>query len=572
MRFNKKLLTFSLCLCLLESTQSFAASSSAKTDADMERALSKVTAQTEQLQEEIQSLKAELNAVKRQRTGATRVAVSHTTITPRHQQAGRIQPPLVVGGPNVVTTASGVPSGYRQGDLLAPDVAVTHDGHPILTVGEEIKQGQNLDVTYLIGSYVMTSQVLNIHSAYDASDLLVNQSTMNEDLRFLQQRQTLESLVGVENLPSVDRPTVFLSGKVEPLFTYFSPFGGPSSTAIDLASVELDTLAEASNWAYAFASLNVETNPLRNPATIGSGNPLNNSRVFLKRGFITIGNLDKSPFYLSAGQEYVPFGRYSSYMLSNPDTISEGRVNARTAVLGFYKSGLYLSTYALNGAANTESGFDAHHVYEWGANGGYKYSWVDNKLTGQFGLGFINNIAEAQGYQLNGLGQGFFQGFSARPDTEALQHPVPGFDAHASAAFGPINLVSEFVAATRAYSPLDLTFNNQGAEPKALHTELDYTLKNVFNTQKNVAIFLAYDHAWESLALNIPQNSYIAGLSTSIWKNTIEALEYRHDTNYASTDTASGICDPTGSGDTTCPVPFFGSKQNQLMLQIGAYF
>src|SRR5262249_20320044 len=156
--------------------------------------------------------------------------------------------------------------------------------------------------------------------------------------------------------------------------------GGPSQNSINLSSVELDVLSEAGPWAFGFMSFNFDGGPFSNPATFGLGNPVNNFRLFFKRGFFTIGNLEKSPVYFTMGQLFVPFGDYSSYLLDNPVTLSEGRTNARAAVLGFYKDGLYLSTYAINGAVNTESGFGANHVYEWGANAGYKYASPDDKI------------------------------------------------------------------------------------------------------------------------------------------------------------------------------------------------
>ena len=52
----------------------------------------------------------------------------------------------------------------------------------------------------------------------------------------------------------------------------------------------------------------------------------------------------------------------------------ERRINNRAAVLGYYKDGVYVSAYALNGAANTATGFDANNIYEFGTNGGYKYT------------------------------------------------------------------------------------------------------------------------------------------------------------------------------------------------------
>lgn len=531
MQYNK-ILALGVALCLLESGQVLAASANSDTT-NLQSTVQGLSTETQALEQEVKELKSELTQVKRSKPAKQVVVVQKVSAAPKEEP-------------------------YQKGSLLTAEQLKT--------------QEQEADINYLIGSTVLSSPVLNIHSAYDASDLIVNQSTMNEDLRFLLQRETLREFIGSKiALPSTFRPRVFISGKVESQFTYLEPFGGPNSSAINLSAVELDVLAEASSWAYGFMSINFDNNAIPIPAIIGSGNPVNNSRLFLKRGFVTIGNLDRSPVYFSMGQMYVPFGDYSSYLLDNPVTLSEGRINARSAVLGFYKNGLYLSAYALNGAVNTESGYDANHVYEWGTNAGYKYSNSDASVKTNIGVGEVNNIAEAQGYQFNGLGEGSFQGFSARPDTEILQHPVPGFDAHASANLGPWSLYSEFVMATEPFAEQDLAFNDHGAEPKALHLEVDYTFNSFFN--KQVALFMAGDHTWQSLALNLPESSAIVGLSTSIWKNTIESIEYRHDWNYSTSDTAGGICDPNDDGTTTfCPVTVTGTAQDSVIAQVGVYF
>ncbi len=548
-RYNK-ILALAIGLCLLETPSIFATTSS-MSETQLESALEKLSAQTESLQKEVTALKAELKKVKQQKS------VVRTIPTPPPQ--------------NPTNSTEKYTYASTTNNVLPP-ISTTASGKPLLSEQEYLQKQHEEDINYLIGSTVLSSPIINIHSAYDASDLIVNQSTMNEDLRFLQQRQSLEELLGGESsLPSATRPRVFLSGKVETQIFYLNPLLGPESTGIDLTGVELDVLAEASPWAYGFMSIDFDNAPLRNPLTLGSGNPINNSRLFLQRAFFTIGNLDTSPIYFSMGQMFVPFGDYTTYQLSNPVTKVEGRINNRAAVLGYYKDGVYVSAYALNGAANTATGFDANNIYEFGTNGGYKYTSPSGKFKSNIGAGFVNNIAEAQGYQLNGIGGSeFFQGFAQRLDTELLQHPVGGIDGHVSGVYGPLSMYSEFVAALTKFGDEDLQFNGHGATPAAFHIETNYTFQVL---SRPSAFTIGFEHTWQSLALNLPQSSYLAVFGTSIWKNTIQTLEFRHDTNYPSSDTGGGICDPTGEGTTTfCPVPSQTHTQNQLLLQFGVYF
>lgn len=569
MRINT-LLALSIGACFLEASPAiFAAAPS--NSVKLEQAVDKLTAESAELQAEVKELKAELNQQKQQKARFTPAAPSSN----QANGEANLPPQINANGSQSVRTAAihhtskteNIPQVFEYKDLVEHGVALNVGGEPILTPEEEISQEREQDIEYLVGSYVMTSMVLNIHSMYDASDLLVNQSTMNEDLRFLQQRQTLEQIVGYKALPSATRPRIFLSGRVEPLFSSVDPYTGSSgnTSTFTLGGAELDALAEASPWAFGFLSM-VFDNSSYSSILPGSGNPVNNSNIILNRGFVTIGNLDKSPVYFSAGQEYVPFGRYVAFQLSNPVTKIEGRINTRAAVLGYYNSGLYLSAYGMNGATNVNNNND---LDEWGANAGYKHS-TDSGFSYQLGAGFVNDIAEAQGYQSTGASDGAFQGFSNDSATEALQHRVPGFDAHLSLGKGPFSIYSEYVMATESFAWQDLTFDNSGAHPRAAHVEGDYAFKVL---RRPTSLTLAYEHTWESFPLNLPQNSVIGALNTSLWKNTIETFEYRHDLNYSTSNSGGGICDPNNSGTATfCNIQSPGGTQNIILAQIGVYF
>lgn len=548
-------------------TIAHAATASTPTQAEE---MQQILQETAALQKQVKVLSAEVTQLKREKANARR-----QTPAPRRASHGKsgVSPQHAVQ-PEQPHTAAGnaTQEVYSNPGPTSEEGAVTHvqeapppSGSPLLEA-ERITQGTT----------VTTSPLLGLRSAFDATDLLVNQSTMNEDLRLLQQRQTVRKMLRTAGLApyiTQDRPIVELSGGVEAQTFFQDPYQGSSSTDINLASAKFDILAYASPWALALISYRFDNSPL-DPQFQNAGLRIANSRIFLARGFVTIGDLDKSPVYFSAGQMFVPFGQYSSYMLTSPDTQTLGQTNARTALLGFYAHGLYAEGYIFRGDVNPSKEVDAQgqivgntpqNVNDGGGNIGIHYEGAKNTID--VGTGMIGNIADSLGMQVTGGPANTFQGFATfSPVTlttnDLLFHRVPGFDAHGEFDRGPFTLLSEYVTATKEFDPRNLSYNFQGAQPRTSHSEIDYQHK-MFDWPTVFSI--AFDHSWEALPLNIPQNSYVAIINTSIWKDTIETIEFRHDQNYPSTDFSSGNGAPIA-------FPSLGGSQNTVTAQIGVYF
>lgn len=433
---------------------------------------------------------------------------------------------------------------------------VWRPAHPQVTP-EQLKRLNASQLTR--GVSVTSSPYMGLRSAYDGSDLLVNISSMNEDLRLLQQRQKLENQVASAGISpdAVDRPLIELSGAIEGQGVYNKPYQGTSNNSIALSRAEFDLLSYISPWVTGFMSVKYDASAL--PANIqGSGQRAANSRMYLNRGFMTIGNLNKAPVYLSLGLMNAPFGRYFSEMLTNPPTQTFGQTRDPMALLGFYKDGIYAEGYAFQGDANTSS--NNNGINNGGVNVGYKYDNGTDVVN--VGAGAINDIADSLGMQKTGAPSMNFQGFGFSSGTETLVHLVPAVDVHGRLTLNKLTLYSEYITATRSFDPMDLSYNNNsGAKPSALHLEGDYNF-NMFNWPS--VFTLAYGHSWQALGVNIPKDSYIAEVTTSIWKDTIESIEFRHDQNYPTSDTSGGSGFPVLAST--------GGSQNTVTLQAGVYF
>lgn len=525
--------------------------------------LEKINAQTEALQRQIQSLQAELRELKAEkRSKVPSHHVMHTTNaqpTKVHGIKVRHKKPYhkYSKSTNKTSTLSEAYHHLRKEKLTEEGRHAEHDLHhpPEMHPGLEAQLlGHGFTVT--------TSPFKGVKTAFNASDLLEQSSTMNEDLMLLHYRQDVEHYLLEHGISLGHRSIVEISGGVEGQIIYSSGFGGTSGD-INLSTAELDINAMASRWANAFFSLEFDSSPTF------TGSRVPDSRIYLRRGFLTIGNLDKLPLYFTIGQMYLPFGRYASAMLSAPLTLSMARVLERAAVIGYTNGGFYGQLYGYSGEMTTTS---ADLIKQGGVNLGYKRTIHNGEYD--LGVGVISNIADAEGMQDTGRGGGLFSGFDepagpAGPGGGTitfnnLRRRVPAFDVHGEFTWGPVSLMAEYITVLRDFNVADMVFNGSAATPKALHAEIDY----LFHIRsKPLTLAFAYGQSWQALALNIPKNSYFLLLSTSLWKNTIESIEYRHDKDYSAT--ANGGTNPFG------PIPLIvgvGDTRNIVTAQIGVYF
>lgn len=472
--------------------------------------------------------------------------------------------PLGVGGANGNTVAS------PRGGIQEPQVQQQILDEPFSLLANAPK--------ILGGMPVVTSPYLGTRSAFDGTDLISLLPNINEGLHLLQERQKIDNVFRSANMcPYLDNPYVDLSGTVQPTFTVGKPYIGPKGSGFDVPTAYLQPMANINKWVTAFMSINLDNSAPGQFLPQQFGPVVNNSRVFMDQAFVTVGNLHESPFYMTMGQLYVPFGNYTTNMVSSPLTLNVGRTKARAVVLGFDAPGPWpgpwdgfdAQVYAFRGNAITSP--SSNRVNQYGAN--FDYAINEPKWNFSIGSGYIANIADSAGMQLNGATSGF-EGFAGQvpagfPNAEVLEHRVPGVDVHGQVGVGHVNLIGEYLTATRAFSPLDLTFNTigqpaVGARPSAAQVEAAVTF-TIYERPTNIAI--GYQMTSQALALLEPQKRYTATLNTSIWKDTIESIEFRHDVNYGTFAFATGAGIPI-----TIDGIGLGGSSNTVTFQLAAFF
>ncbi len=391
---------------------------------------------------------------------------------------------------------------------------------------------------------VITAPLFGDESAQDGSDLLYGFSSTNHDLQLLKTHQSFTDYLADKNVTN-QRPVIVLGGAFEGNFIMNDESTGSTDFNSSIGTAELETAVFINPWVSGFISLDYQNIP----AVTGSRNPQNT--IYLNMGYATIGNLNASPIYLSMGKMYMPFGRYNTAMWSTPETQSLAQIQDTATLLGYSKNGLYAEVFGYNTYQSSPNAFSE----EGGANIGYKTSEGNHPF--EIGASYVSNIADSLGMRDTGY-DGDFEGFAIN-DVE-LAHDVPGADVYGSIGAGNFTLIGEYISATESFDKNDLSFNNEGATPRALQAELDYSF-TAHNKPSSVGVM--YAETWESLALNLPKESYNLVASTSIWRDTIQAVEYSYNKNYCTKDSATG---DNKDG------PSAGGHSNVVTMVMGFYF
>ena len=400
------------------------------------------------------------------------------------------------------------------------------------------------------GVTVGTAPFLGKKSSYTGSDLFNEFPSINDDLSLLKDHKKLEKALKARGVRYGDRAYLQFGGEVEAKTTFTRTYANKNTSDIDITDAELDISAIISKWASAYMSFDYDN------AAPSSGKRTSGSNLYLDQGFLTIGNLNNSPIYFTVGQNNLPFGAYTTSMVSTPLTDSLGRTTARYVQLGYSVANYDVKAYAFRSDTKTS---DNSKINAFGG----EFRMNHGAFKGA--VGYISDIADSNGIQNNGVSTAStFQGFAktTRSNSNAgnlLSKHVPGADVWVSWAHGPFGVYAEYVGATEKFNSADMKFDGKGAKPRAAQFELSYATKMV-GKPLNVAGF--YGKTWESVALNLPRESYGVAASTNLWKDTSLSVEYRHDKNYSSNDylqnnsTGAGVALASYAGSTRNIVTF----------------
>lgn len=419
-------------------------------------------------------------------------------------------------------------------------------------------------------SFVTTGPYIGVPLEFSGSNLIINSPSISEDVILLTLRKKINQHyceVGLHD--TEERGHVILSGQLEAQIGYYRPGHGPAQTNIDVTTAELDAYILApSHWITGLVTFGFDNSG----ASYLGNSRISNSRVFVDKAFITIGDFQKSPWYLTVGQLYDPFGVYATSMVTPPITKSLGRIKSRSLVVGYQgqeDNAFYAASYIFRGDSYAEDqcGSSSCRINNGGLNVGYKYSFCG--ISGKIGGGVVANLADSVGMQSAAFGNPTPPPTPPAQSNENLVHRVPAYNFNFLISFGENwDFLAEYVGASTPFNMADLFVNNHGAKPYALREELSYSFKWLDN--KPAAFAIGYGHSNDVLPLALPRNRMSAVFNTSLWRNTLESLEFRHDVNYPSSYVAGGK--GVSPISATASPNLLGRPDNAITLQMDLYW
>jgi hypothetical protein len=239
----------------------------------------------------------------------------------------------------------------------------------------------------------------------------------------------------------------------------------------------------------------------------------------IDEGTITLGLGDSMA--VTAGKMYVPFGRFDSFMISDPQTLVMAETVETVLMFSAENNGVYGFAYLFNGDSDEASSAPDNDGISAGFNLGYA-------REGMFDVGvtYISNIGDTdtlQGLETTGTASG------------VVDASIAGASAYFSAGFGKVTVVGEHVMALDSFNngDLDGTVSNK-EQPSASNLEVG------FDVADGITLAAAYQKTAEALFIGLPETVISASVAYEVMEGATLSAEYATMEDYATSDGGTG--------------------------------
>jgi len=326
----------------------------------------------------------------------------------------------------------------------------------------------------------------------------------------------------------------------------YAPVGfetkNPSAIAISSAALFID--ANVSDWtkahiSFAYATQNQNSfNPIRPGAyTYGSFNA-GSARLNIDETYVTIGNFAKSPFYMTAGKQYVPFGSYTPFSDITPSTTQLlSQVNDPAIVAGFVtNNGFNGSIFALQGIQNVNT--QRNNIQNYGASLALNNTY--SNVSYNAGVSYLANMADITTEAVN------LTNDETYPGNQGYTSSTPALAANVSLKYNNFDASGKWVGATKKFNVNDFQYDGTGAKPSAWSADWGYSFPVLAHDSRFGLGYQASKQANDNGLVNMPKTRYLIDYKVNVSKYTDLGFELRHDVDYSVANGGTGNNTNTG--------------------------
>jgi len=255
------------------------------------------------------------------------------------------------------------------------------------------------------------------------------------------------------------------------------------------------------------------------------------NRLQFDEAYATVGDLSRSPLYVRAGRQWLPFGNFDPYAITASLTQLLSQDNQEALLVGAASPvGVSGSFYMFNGN-NTQTGFATadttrHNLNGWGAR--LAYGADMNNVSMHANLDYINDIYSND---YIGMHKGMVNG-----QVENIFQRLPAWNAHLCFGYMNFDLAGDYVWAAKKSDARDMVFNSavlgtvgSEARPRVWGVKGGYSFDTVGMPSR---VGVMYNRSAQAAALAIPKTRFGGDYRVTIGRATDVTFQVYKDTGY----------------------------------------